>query len=68
MRHRTGERYAQAVKAIEDAGGKCVELDVSNLNAMPKVVEDILDGGKGKIDVLVNNAGYSLLGAVEDIR
>ncbi|KAF4307895.1 hypothetical protein GTA08_BOTSDO03910 [Botryosphaeria dothidea] len=67
VRHRTGERYAQAVKAIEDAGGKCVELDVSNLNAMPKVVEDILDGGKGKIDVLVNNAGYSLLGAVEDI-
>ncbi|OJD29570.1 short-chain dehydrogenase [Diplodia corticola] len=57
VRRRTGDRYADAVKTIEEAGGKCVELDVSDLDAIPKAIESILGECDGKVDVLVNNAG-----------
>ena len=55
----------KAVHEIETKGGKVLELDVSKPDAVDPVAKEA-DACYGRIDVLVNNAGYSLLGAAED--
>ncbi|KAF2084913.1 NAD(P)-binding protein [Saccharata proteae CBS 121410] len=63
---RDRQRSADAVSQIESAGGKCVVLDLAKPRSISETVANVLSDG-GKVDVLVNNAGYSLLGAVEDM-
>ena len=64
---RSREKSADAVSKIETAGGKCVVLDVTVLESIPTVIQGVLEK-EGRIDVLVNNAGWAVMGAFEDIK
>ena len=62
---RSRQRAAKEVKQIETKGGKCLELDVTDSNACFDVFHEA-EKLHGRIDVLINNAGVSWLGAIED--
>ncbi|SPQ26579.1 b0a0215d-3773-4c25-9af7-1553c807da22 [Thermothielavioides terrestris] len=63
---RNTAKSAEAVQKIQEKGGKIVELDVTKPDTIAQAVREA-ESTYGRIDVLVNNAGYSLLGAVEDL-
>jgi NAD(P)-dependent dehydrogenase (short-subunit alcohol dehydrogenase family) len=63
---RNVSKAAQDHPQIEELGGQWLQLDVTKLETRKTIEETVQK--LGKIDVLINNAGYSLLGSVEDMR
>ena len=59
-------RRVEQMKDLEEAGGFAIKMDVLKEDQMKAGIAQILDK-EGKIDVLVNNAGYAVYGSVEDI-
>lgn len=52
---------------LEKLGGIWIELDVSKQDTQSRVDAAVREHGAGKIDVVVNNAGFNLIGTVENL-
>ena len=59
-------RKVDSLGALKEAGCHTIALDVDNEASMVAAVNAIL-AAQGRIDVLVNNAGYSQSGAIEAV-
>ena len=59
-------RRVEKMDDLKSQGAHPIELDVSNEESLKAAVETI-NSRFGGVDVLVNNAGFGLYGAVEDI-
>ncbi|KAF9885995.1 hypothetical protein FE257_012173 [Aspergillus nanangensis] len=63
---RSPARAAAAHPEIEQLGGQWIDLDVTLSSTAEKITNVIRE--VGHVDVVVNNAGYSILGSFEDLR
>lgn len=59
-------RRVEKMNDIVSAGGKAVAIDLTKHDQVHTEIQKIIET-EGRIDVLVNNAGYAVYGAVEEV-
>jgi len=59
-------RRVELMEPLRKEGIVTIKMDVTNSQSMAAGVQTILDA-EGRIDVLVNNAGYGYFGAIENV-
>lgn len=60
-------RRVERMSDLEAKGARTVFIDVTDDGSMRAAVEAVLDA-EGRIDALVNNAGYGSYGAIEEVE
>lgn len=63
----TSCRKIEDVNRLQQLGLESIQLDVDNEQSISTAVQCLLERTNGRLDVLLNNAGYGQAGALEDV-